>query len=74
MTEFEACSDQFNSSGRSRPSDKGGGGGGGHPDPGIRGVGPASKIFFLALRASFWSKNKECPGVSPISATEQCSF
>ena len=37
---------------------RGGGGGSGHPDPEIRG-GPASKIFFfLALRASFRSKNK----------------
>ena len=32
--------------------------GGGHPDPEIRGRGPVSKIFFTALRASVWSKNK----------------
>ena len=38
---------------------KGGGGGGGHPDPEISGGGgAASKNFFSALRASFWSKNK----------------
>ena len=62
----------------SRPSDKdeGGGGGSGHPDPEIRG-GPASKFFFfLALRASFRSKNKlggggaGPPGPSPGSATD----
>ena len=33
-------------------------GGPGHPDSEIRGRGPVLKIFFLALRASFWSKNK----------------
>ena len=42
-------------SGGSRPSDKGGGG---HPDPEIRGGPGLKKIFFSALRASFWSKNK----------------
>ena len=34
---------------------KAGGGGGGHPDSEI---GPVSKNFFLALRASFWSETK----------------
>ena len=43
-------------SGGFRPLDKGGGGGG-HPDPEIGGA--ASKKLFSALRASFWSKNKE---------------
>ena len=33
-------------------------GGGGHPDPEIRGGGQSPKIFFSALRASFWSINK----------------
>ena len=32
-------------------------GGGGHLDPEIRGA-QSPKKFFLALRASFWSKNK----------------
>ena len=32
-------------------------GGGSHPDPEIRGGG-GLKIFFSALRASVWSKNK----------------
>ena len=54
-------------------SDKvGGGGGDGHPDPEIRG-GAASKKFFSALRASFWSKNKGGPGPpspSPGSASD----
>ena len=34
--------------------------GGGHPDPEIR--GRAGLIFFPALRASVWSKNKGGPG------------
>ena len=42
-------------SGGSRPSDKGGGPG--HSDPEIRGE-PGLQIFFSALRASVWSKNK----------------
>ena len=33
-------------------------GGPGYPDYEIRGRGPVSKLFFSALRASFWSKNK----------------
>ena len=37
--------------------DKEGGRGGGHPDPEIRGGGNL-KIFFSALRASVWAKNK----------------
>ena len=47
------------SSGGSRPADRGGGGGGwgGHPDPEITG-GLASKKFFSTLRALFSSKNK----------------
>ena len=40
-------------------------GGSGHPDPEIRGgeggLGGLKRIF-SALRASFWSKNKEMPG------------
>ena len=43
---------------RSIPSDKGGPS---HPDREIRG-GPASKKFFSALWASFWSKNEGGPG------------
>ena len=43
--------------------------GGGHPDPEIRERGPVSKIYFSALRASFWSKNKGGPGPFPGSAT-----
>ena len=40
-----------------------GGRGGGHPDPDIRGGGGlATKNFFSALRASFWSENKGRPG------------
>ena len=31
--------------------------GGGHPDPEIGGGGRVSKINFLALQASVWSKN-----------------
>ena len=50
------CSKHTDTSGGSRPSDKGGGGGS-HPDPEIRG-GPASKKMFSALRASFSSENK----------------
>ena len=51
------------------------GGGGGHPDPEIgRGRGQPPEIFFSALRASFWFKNKggggESPRPSPGSATE----
>ena len=38
------------------PSDMGGGGG--HPDPDMWGKGRSQKIFFSALRASVWSKNK----------------
>jgi len=52
-----------------RPSDKGGPG---HPDPEIRGA-PGLKIFFSALRASVWSKNKgerAPPGPSPGYASE----
>ena len=41
----------------SRPSDKGGVPGH-HPDPEIEGDGGLKKNIFLALRASFWSKNK----------------
>ena len=53
----------------SRPSDKGGGGAGHHPDPEIEGDGGLKKNIFLALRTSFWSKNKgEPPG--PGSATD----
>ena len=44
-------------------------GGPGHPDPEIRkggGGGTVSQIFFSALRASVWSKNKEGgPGPLP---------
>ena len=57
------------SSGRSRPSDKGGGGS--HPDPEIRGGqssrpgdkggGLVSKNFLSVLQASVWSKNKGRP-------------
>ena len=44
------------------PDLQGGGGGRGHPDPGIkRGPGLKNKLF-SALRASFWSKNKEGAG------------
>ena len=63
-------------SGGSRPSDKGSPG---HPDPEIREGGrggPVSEILFWALRTSFWSKNKwggggegRAPGPSPGSAT-----
>ena len=48
-------------------------GGGGHLDPEIRGA-QSPKKFFLALRASFWSKNKGGAGHSgpplnpPLSA------
>ena len=42
-------------------------GGGGHPYPEIRGEAGLKKRFFLALRASVWSKTKE--GLSPRSAT-----
>ena len=48
-------------SGGSRPSDKGGRGeGAGHPHPEIRGGGGSlqKNFIFLALPASFWSKNK----------------
>ena len=49
-------------------------GGPGHPDPEIRkgsGGGTVSQIFFTALRASVWSKNKEGgPGPYPGSTTE----
>ena len=43
-------------------------GGPGHPDSEIRGRGPVSKIFFSALQASFWSKNKggQAPLASPL--------
>ena len=50
----------------SRPSEKGGGSG--HPDPEIRG-GPGLKKIFLALRVSFWSKNKvgeQAPQAPPL--------
>ena len=43
--------------------------GGGHLDPEIR-EGGGLKIFFSALRALFWSKNKGGPGPSPGSATD----
>ena len=61
---------------RGRNGEGGGGGGGGHPDPKIRrGRGRPPEIFFSALRASFWSKNKggggaSPPGPSPGSANE----
>ena len=42
-------------------------GGGGHAYPEIRGEAGLKKKFFLALRASVWSKTKE--GLSPRSAT-----
>ena len=55
------------SCGGSRHTDKGGGGGGGHPDPEIR----RGAVFFSALTATVWSKNKGGRGVgpSPGSAT-----
>ena len=34
----------------------------GHPDPDIRGDPGSPKNYFLALRASVWSKNMEGPG------------
>ena len=36
---------------------RGGGGGGGHPGPGMGGGGGLNN-FFLALRASVWSRSK----------------
>ena len=45
-------------------------GGGGHPDPEIRGGGGDLKIFFSALRASVWAKNKRGP--RPLPWTRQC--
>ena len=50
--------------GGSRPSDKGGRVGGGHLDPEISGA-RSQKKFFLALRASVWSKNKGGGGAPP---------
>ena len=41
------------------------GGGGGHLDPEIRGA-QSPKQFFLALRASFWSKNKGGRPLGPL--------
>ena len=55
-------------SGRSRPSERGGGGSG-HPDPEIRG-GPGRKKIFSALRVSFWTKNKvgeQAPQAPPLN-------
>ena len=43
-----------------------GGRGGGHPDPEIRGKPGLKKIFFSALRASVWSKNKRGGGWAPL--------
>ena len=40
-------------------------GGGGHLDPEIRGA-QSPKQFFLALRASFWSKNKGGRPLGPL--------
>ena len=58
------------SSGGSRPSDKGGGTG--HPHPEIRGA-RSPKKFFSVLRASFWSKNKGGPGPpGPLPWIHQC--
>ena len=52
-------------SGRSRPSDKGQGRG--HPEPEIRG----GAVYFSALQASVWSKNKVAPpGPFSGSATD----
>ena len=53
-------------SGGSTPSERGWGSG--HPDPEIRG-GPGLKKIFLALRVSFWSKNKvgeQAPQAPPL--------
>ena len=62
-----------NSSGGSRPSDKGGPG---HPDPEIRvgggGAGDGLKKFFSGLWASVWSKNGGGGGYPGPSATKQC--
>ena len=46
---------------------RGGGRGGGHPAPEIGG-GPGLSKIFLALRASFWPKNKvgEGAGRAPL--------
>ena len=62
-------------SGGSRPSDKDWGGGGRSSRPSDKGA--VSKEFFSALRASFWTKNKEgpgSPGLLPGSTTEVHSF
>ena len=49
----------------------GGGGRGGHPDPEIG--GRVSKINFLALRASVWSKNKGGGGWSLLDPSLKCN-
>ena len=59
LVSFRIASIQLNTdSGGSRPSDKGEGGG--LLDPEIRGEGDRTqkKVFFSALWASVWSKNK----------------
>ena len=63
VIEILDCLLQWNHSGRSKPSDKGGGGSG-HRDPEIRGEERDQK-FFSALRASVWSKNKWAGGRPP---------
>ena len=62
-------------SGRSRPSDKSGGGGG-SSRPRDGGGGLVSKKHFLALWASFWSKNKggEEGGHGPLSWICHCKW
>ena len=47
---------------------------GGHPDPEIRGGPGLPQIFFLALWASFWSKNEgggALPGFAPAAIPPQ---
>ena len=62
----------FFNSGGSRPSDNEGGGS--HLDPEIRG-GLVSQKNFLALRASFWSENKEGHGPpEPLPWIRHCTM